>query len=124
MTKGSVEGKRTINRPDIRHGQMIPLWTDLSKGEWPFRPNVFAAIINVHFVMPALFEFFRYSLRPGGYLLCETFGGHGENYRELPKAGEWKASLVSWLSIDMYVEKPAGPDGQSAVSVKLLGRKN
>jgi SAM-dependent methyltransferase len=102
---------------------LSPVWIDLSKEQWPFRSNAFAAIINVHFVMPQLFKFFQYSLMPGGYLFCETFGGQGENYLQLPKPGEWRALLESWLDIKRYEEKVVGPISHSAVTVKVFGKK-
>jgi hypothetical protein len=94
-------------------GSLSPVWIDLRKGQWPFRSNAFAAIINVHFVMPQLFKYFQYSLMPGGYLFCETFGGQGENYLQLPKPGEWRALLESWLDIKRYEEKIVGPISRS-----------
>jgi len=111
---------------DMSHarGRLSPVWIDLSKEQWPFRPNAFAAIINIHFVMPELFKYFQYSLMRGGYLFCETFGGQGGNYLQLPKPGEWKASLESWLDIDRYEEKLVGPSSQSSVTVKVSGRKS
>lgn len=105
-------------------GRLSPVWIDLSKGQWPFRSNVFAAIINVHFVMPELFQYFQHSLMPGGYLYCETFGGQGENYLQLPKPGEWKVILESWLEIEMYEERIVGPIPGHAVTVKVFGRKS
>lgn len=118
---GPADGQDTRIRPQ---GRLLPLWTDLSKNQWPFRKNCFAAIINIHFVMPELFKYFQYSLMPGGYLLCETYGGQGENYLQLPRPGEWKARLESWLDIETYEEKPAGPISNRSVIVKLLGRKS
>lgn len=105
-------------------GRISPVWIDLRKGQWPFRSNAFAAIINVHFVMPELFKFFQHSLMPGGYLFCETFGGQGENYLQLPKPGEWKVILESWLEIKRYEEKIVGPISDPAVTVKVFGRKS
>ena len=61
---------------------------------------------------------------PGGYLLCETYGGQGENYLQLPRPGEWKASLESWLDIETYEENLVGPINHRSVTVKLSGRKS
>ncbi len=104
-------------------GRLSPIWIDLSKGQWPFRRAAFTAIVNVHFPMSQYFDCFGYSLVSGGYLLCETFGGQGENYLQLPKPGEWKSSLERWLHLEVYEEKTVGPRYQPSVTVKLFGRK-
>jgi hypothetical protein len=38
--------------------------------------------------MTELVPCFISSLQPRGYIYIETFGGHGENFRQLPKAGQ------------------------------------
>ena len=80
-------------------------------------------IVNVHFVRPTLFAKMIYSLGPRGYLYCETFGGHGKNYIDLPIQGHWKNMLEPWLKFEFYQEKRVGPPDQKAVSVKLLAQK-
>lgn len=104
-------------------GNLIPLSLDLIRAPWPFSPNVFAGIVNVHFVCPWLFDHFLISLKPGGYLLCETFGGQGMNYKDLPKEGAWKQLLQDRMEFEYYKERSVGPPGQKAVTVKFLARK-
>jgi hypothetical protein len=58
----------------------------------------------------------------GGHLFIETFGGHGENYLELPKADEIRQALKGYELI-FYNERSVGPTSQNAVVVKALAQK-
>jgi SAM-dependent methyltransferase len=89
----------------------------------PFLENCFAGIICVHFLNVALFEAFRSSLVEGGYLYIETFGGHGGNYLDLPKAGQLHDLLWADFHIPFYRERKVGPAGHDAVTVKLFAVK-
>lgn len=108
---------------DSKRGSLWPIQLDLSKQEWPFKCDVFSAIVNVHFVNHELFELFRYSLKPGGFLYAESFGSHGGNHLMLPKPGQWKELLRPWLQILMYEERPSKATDCPAVSVKVFGKK-
>jgi SAM-dependent methyltransferase len=112
-----VESKSRVTR------HLLPVCLDLRSEGWPFSPAIFSGIVNVHFVHPPLFKMFLLSLRPGGYLYCETFGGHGMNYIDLPQTESWKSLLENWLDFELYQEKSVGPPHQGAVSVKFFGRK-
>lgn len=114
------EGKQRTMR---KAGHLLPLYFDLTSKGWPFPCAMFSMIVNVHFVYPALFPTLIYSLSAGGYLYCETFDGHGNNYRGLPRAGCWKGMLEPWLVFEFYREKRVGPLDQEAVSIKFLARK-
>ena len=111
------------SRNSAKRGKLIPLNLDLRREQWPFLPKVFAGIVNVHFVCPWLFKHFLISLKPGGYLLCETFGGHGMNYIDLPEKGAWKELLQDRMEFEYYKEHSVGPPGGKVVTVKFLGRK-
>ncbi len=104
-------------------GKLIPILAELSEGSWPFRAAQFGVIINVHFLTVTLFHDFARSLQPGGLLFIETVSGHGENYLELPKAGQLKDLLVETFDLEMYREARVGPPESEAVSVKLLAKK-
>jgi hypothetical protein len=80
-------------------------------------------IINVHFLLPALFPFCESSLSPGGYLLLETVPGCGGNYLELPKAGGIRSALGKAFDFEFYKEGKVGPRGYDAVTVQLLARR-
>jgi SAM-dependent methyltransferase len=106
-------------RSDVRKGQLYPLLTNLNQAKWPFSKNCFGAIICVHFLDTDLFDAFHSSLVTGGLLYIETFGGHGENYLDLPKAGQLSDLLSRYFPF-IESERLAG---YKAVSVKLLAEK-
>lgn len=58
----------------------------------------------------------------GGHLFIETFGGHGENYLELPKADEIRQALKGYELI-FYSERSVGPASQNAVVVRAFAQK-
>jgi SAM-dependent methyltransferase len=96
---------------------------DLVKERWPFAASVAGGIINVHFLLPALFPRFERSLVRGGYLLLETVPGCGGNYLELPKAGELKSAFEKAFDFEFYQERKVGPAGCDAVTVRMLARR-
>jgi hypothetical protein len=90
---------------------------------WPFSQNCFGAIICVHFLDLDLFDMFHGSLVAGGYLYIETFGGHGQNYLDLPQAGQLSDLLSPNFRLPFYRERRVGPAAYNAVAVKLLAQK-
>src|ERR1700686_4454275 len=98
-------------------------YLDLVKDPWPFDAGTVGGIINVHFLLPALFPCFKKSLAPGGYLLLESVPGCGGNYLELPHAGRVKSVLQRAFDFEFYKEGKAGPPGVDAVTVKLLAKR-
>jgi hypothetical protein len=71
-------------QPECKAGNLYPMLAELNPTKWPFREGCFAGIICVHYFNIDLFEMFSTSLISGGFLYLETFGGHGQNFRELP----------------------------------------
>jgi SAM-dependent methyltransferase len=112
-----------LKRPGFAVGQLHPLCAELDSSRWPFPQNCFSAIICVHFIRIELFDLFTTSLVPGGHLFVETFGGHGQNYLDLPKAGQLRDLLSDQFHLLFYRERAVGPPGHRAVSAKLLARK-
>ena len=112
-----------LKRTEAMMGQLYPLLINLKHSQWPFSKNCFGAIICIHFLDTGLFDAFRSSLVTGGHLYIETFGGHGGNYLDLPKAGQLHGLLSRYFSLPFYRERGVGPAGCRAVSVKLLGQK-
>ena len=96
---------------------------DFVKDPWPFVDSRFGGIINVHFLLPALFPYFVSCLSPGSYLLLETVPGCGGNYLELPRAGELSSALERDFEPEFYEERKVGPVGYDAVTVRVLARK-
>jgi SAM-dependent methyltransferase len=96
---------------------------DLIKDPWPFGPGTVGGILNIHFLLRALFPHFVNCLALGGHLLLETVPGCGGNYLELPKKGELRSELEAGFELLFYQERKVGPMGFDAVTVKLLARK-
>jgi SAM-dependent methyltransferase len=112
-----------LTQPGCAVGQLYPLLAKLGPSSWPFGESCFAGIVCVHFLSVALFDAFQSSLVAGGYLYIETFGGHGRNHLELPRAGQLRALLTKDFQLPFYREKKVGPVDYDAVTVKLLARK-
>jgi hypothetical protein len=89
----------------------------------PFEPRQFSLVVVVHFV-PHSLRAFAETVAPGGHLYVETFGGHGENWRELPTSGTFREALGSDFSVSFYKEKQLGKLAQDAVSVRLFATRN
>lgn len=113
----------SIKPPMSAVGQLYPICADLDQLNWPFSMGKFSAITCVHFLKIELLDLFWSALVVGGYLFIETFGGHGQNYLDLPKAGELHDLLSRQFDISFYRERKVGPIGYDAVSVKLLAQK-
>jgi SAM-dependent methyltransferase len=96
---------------------------DLLKDPWPFGGGTLGGVVNIHFLLPALFPFFESSLSPGGYLLVGTVPACGGNYLQLPKKGELKMALAKAFDFEFYKEGKAGPRGYDAVTVQLLAKR-
>jgi len=103
--------------------RLSPYQLDLFKDPWPFGASQAGGIVNVHFLLPALFPFFESSIAPGGYLLVETVPGCGGNYLQLPKAGELRFAFERSFDLEFYKERKVGPLSFDAVTVQLLGRR-
>jgi SAM-dependent methyltransferase len=96
---------------------------DLKLEPWPFGPESVGGIINVHFYLAELLPHFVTALRPGSYLLLESFPGCGGNYLQLPPAGLVRSVLSERLDLHYYKERRVGPKGSDAVTVHLLAQK-
>lgn len=104
-------------------GKLYPLVAKLSPSEWPFAQRCFGAIVCIHFLDVALLDAFRAALVMKGRLYIETFGGHGGNYLDLPKAGQLLDLLSPHFQLSFYRERKVGPAGYDAVSVRAFGTK-
>lgn len=106
-----------------RADKLIPHQIDLMSMPWPFGRESVGGIVNVHFTLPTLFPFFASSLIPDGYLLLETVPGCGDNFMQLPKAGELKTALEANFKFEIYRERLIRPAESKAVTVKLAARR-
>jgi len=96
--------------------ELHPVLAELNRSRWPFSRSCFGAIICIHFLDTDLFDAFRYSLVPTGRLYIETFGGHGDNYLDLPKAGQLRDLLSQTFQLSFYRERSVGRSDSGAVS--------
>jgi SAM-dependent methyltransferase len=102
--------------------RIIPVCVDLRNSTWPFLESSFYTILCVHFPVQEIIENLKESLREGGYVYIETFGGQGGNYLQLPKAGQLRAALAGYELL-FYRERPVGPKAFNSVVVVALARK-
>jgi SAM-dependent methyltransferase len=89
----------------------------------PFRSAAFSLVIVVDYVHRGLLSEVARVLAPGGYLIYQTFGSHGENWRELPQRGETLPELGIDFEIVNASERTAGRPELNRVSVNLLAVK-
>ncbi len=109
--------------PDVRIGKIFTVCTDLKAERWPFAPSSFSAIVCIHFAMTHLVPCLLSSLQEGGHVYVETFGGQGENFRVLPKAGQLRDLLSRHVEFKYYKERKVGPIEFNSVSVTLFAQK-
>ncbi len=112
-----------ISRESRKSGQIATICGDLRSDRWIFAPSSFSAIICVHFEMIDILLCFISSLQKGGYIYVESFGGHGHNFRALPKTGEVRNLLDRNTTLHYYKERRVGPPEFNSVCVTLFGQK-
>ena len=88
----------------------------------PFPRSSFDIALVIHYVSPTILHDVEAVLRPGAYLIYETFGGHGGNWRRLPVPGAVREDLEPRFGLLVYEERPVGPRDE-AVAIKLLAQK-
>jgi SAM-dependent methyltransferase len=108
---------------NITPGKIFAVCADLNSKTWPFAPSRFAAIVSFHFSIIYLIPSFISALEEGGYIYVETFGGHGENFRVLPKAGQLRKLFPSDMQFRYYKERKVGPSAFDSVAVTLFAQK-
>jgi SAM-dependent methyltransferase len=108
---------------NVAAGRLTTLCADLSEALWPFTPNSFDTIINIHFLRLELIPCLLKTLRHDGYLYIESFGGQGRNYLELPRSGQLKAALSGQCAFKFHQEKAASQKHPEAVTIKALAQK-
>ena len=82
----------------------------------------FDLMICVHYFAESIVDRAVEALKPGGLLVLETFGGQGNNWRDLPSKGWASRALDGKFEILSLKENPVGPS-KSNVSLRLLARK-
>jgi SAM-dependent methyltransferase len=105
----------------LDHKNINPIVLDCRK-PLPFKSNSFSAAIIIHFYNKYLIENLIDIIKPSGFLIYESIGGNGENWRELGVSGEVKKILEKTFIIKHYTERLVGPDKKYA-TVKLVAQK-
>ena len=107
----------------IATGKIVSVCADLTPDGWPLGSSSVSAIICVHFAMIDLIPTFLSSLQEGGYLYIETFGGQGQNFRDLPKAKQLRELLSPQVEFRYYKERKVGPSEVDRVVVMLFAQR-
>ena len=110
------------DRPSNACGRISSVCADLSTNRLPFAKSSFSAVICVHYPVQTIISDLDAAVQKGGHFYIETFGGQGQNYLELPKAGEIRDALAGY-DFHFYKERQVGPRSQNSVAVRALGRK-
>lgn len=103
-------------------GRVVSVCADLTCGRLPFAGSSFSAVLCIHYAVQRIVSDLDAALQSGGHIYIETFGGQGQNYLELPKAGEIRDALRGFELL-FYYERPVGPSSCHAVAVTALGQK-
>jgi len=89
----------------------------------PFRRETFGLAMIVHFVEDGIIPAVAALVAHGGYLIFETFGFNGENWRDLPQSGEIRKLVEPDFEILSYQERHSPQPTIRSVSVKLCAKK-
>lgn len=114
--------QKSISKKMDPVGKVFSLCADITSGRLPFGPCSFSAILCIHYPVQNILADFDDQLVDGGHIFIETFGGHGQNYMELPKAGEIRHALKGYKML-FYNERSVGPISRNSVVVKALAQK-
>lgn len=82
----------------------------------------FDLMVCVHYFAESIIERALEALKPNGLFVLETFGGQGNNWRDLPSQGWASKAIAGRFHIVSLKENPVGPT-KSNVSLRLLARK-
>jgi SAM-dependent methyltransferase len=114
--------KRSIAADQPAAGKVSAICADLVEGRLPFRAFSFSAVLCIHYPVQRVILELKEVLKRGGHIYIETFQGHGQNYLDLPRAGEILRALQDFEML-VYKERPTGPPSEQAVVVEALARK-
>ncbi len=89
----------------------------------PFRRHAFGLAMIVHFTEPGIVPAVAALVAPGGYLIYETFGFSGENWKQLPQPKEIFDSVRDNFDILKYQERKSPNPGVMTVSVNLFAKR-
>jgi SAM-dependent methyltransferase len=88
----------------------------------PIEQVAFDLVVIVHYFSEAIILRALEALVPGGWLILETFGGHGKNWTALPRLGWASSRFNSEFEVLLLTEHPVGPS-KSTVAVRMLAKR-
>lgn len=88
-----------------------------------FKQQSFDLAIIVDYVAVELLGQIADFIRPGGWLIYETFGAGGYNWKDLPVPGITASMLSGSFDTLRIQTKPAGPNRTEAQTVKFFGQR-
>lgn len=89
---------------------------------WPFAAKSFDLVVIVDYVGKRTFTEAKRVLRKGGYLLYQSFGAHGSNWRSLPKLASTQRALSNWANVQLLQQRTAGPDEDREI-IRFVAQK-
>ena len=104
-------------------GKVVVICADLVTGRLPFGAFSFSTGLCIHYPVQRIIFDLKAVLKRGGHIYIETFQGHGQNYLDLPRAGEILRALQDFEML-IYNERAVGPSRERAVVVEALARKS
>lgn len=104
-----------------RRGRLHPVLVDAEQ-PLPFPRDSFDLVLIVHYVSDQIIEAVCPLIRSGGFLVYETFGAHGRNWRDLPIAGQTAKRAAGFELLDLR-ERPVRQATAGEVTIKMLARR-
>jgi SAM-dependent methyltransferase len=89
----------------------------------PFSDGAFDLCAMVHHIAAPPIDELARIVKPAGLLVFETFGGHGENWLQLPRAGAVAEALQPHFDVLHYAERKVGPASSDAVVVRTTAKR-
>jgi hypothetical protein len=112
-----------IRRQRNGTGQVYPVAADVRTG-LPLGSGLLDLALAVHCSIHDNLPAIDRALAPGGFLIYETFGGHGMNWQDLPKGGQVQKRLKRKFDVLVLKERRVGPESERSVVVRLFARKH
>jgi SAM-dependent methyltransferase len=89
---------------------------------WPLAAETFDLVVIVDYVGKLIFSESKRVLRKRGYLLYQSFGARGSNWRSLPRLGSTEKSLSSWANLLYLQQGPTGP-ARDRETIRLVAQR-
>ncbi|CDX57748.1 hypothetical protein MPL1032_220153 [Mesorhizobium plurifarium] len=88
----------------------------------PFCAEAFDLALIIHYVSDSIIEAICPLVRPGGFLIYESFGAHGNNWTGLPLSGQTAKRLSGFELLELR-ERDVRGTTERKVTVKMLAQK-